>query len=109
MEIEKILFEIFKRRSLRHVVGKLIEIPEPHFSISPVSESGRCHLSQSSHSFGPVNSQDLSSEELSILILNIMGFASNAKEYVKCSKFCILTVGRSCSRTRANYPSCVTP
>ena len=60
MEIEKILFEIFKRRSLRHVVGKLIEIPEPHFSISPVSESGRCHLSQSSHSFGPVNSQDLS-------------------------------------------------
>src|SRR5438094_5380589 len=35
-------------------------------------------------------------------------FASNAKEYVKSSEGCILTLGHSCSRTYASYPSCVT-
>ena len=74
MEIEKMLFEIIERRSLRHVVGKLIEIPEPHFSISPVSESGRCHFSQSSHSFGLVNSQDLSIRGIVDLHSYIVGF-----------------------------------
>jgi hypothetical protein len=48
MEIEQVLFQILKRSSLRHVIGILIQISEPHLSILPIREPKGCHVSNGS-------------------------------------------------------------
>ncbi len=41
-------FQILERNSLRHVIGILIQISEPHFSILPIREPEGCHFSNGS-------------------------------------------------------------
>src|SRR5437773_9603225 len=43
IQIKQMLLQIVQRSSLGHVIRILVEIPEPHFFVLPVSESNRCH------------------------------------------------------------------
>jgi hypothetical protein len=49
VKIEQMLLQILKRSSLRHVIGILVQISEPHLCILPIRKSERCHVSNGSY------------------------------------------------------------
>jgi hypothetical protein len=46
VQVKEMLFEVFKTRSLGHVIRELVQVAEPELVVLPVSESDCLHKSR---------------------------------------------------------------